>query len=172
MQGVYIRILKRFILLAIIQILVLRYISIAWDGEVRIMLFIYPLFVLLMPLAIPRTLVIFLSFIFGLIIDMFYDSPGLHAIGFVFIAWLRNFILRILQPVQGYTMDSSLTIRSFGINWFLAYSGILLFLNILIYFTFEAFAFKYLPDVFIKTILSFIVSEILIILYVVILNPK
>lgn len=172
MYEVYVRILKRFIFLAVIQILVLRHITIAWDGEVRIMLFIYPLFILLMPLAIPRSLIILLSFLFGLTIDMFYDSPGLHAIGFVFIAWLRNIVLRILQPVQGYSMDSSLTIKSFGVNWFLAYSGILVFLNILIYFAFEAFAFAYLPDVLIKTILSFIVSEILIILYVVILNPK
>ena len=172
MYDEYIKILRRFIILAVIQVLILRYISVAWDGEVRIMLFIYPLFVLLMPLAIPRTIVILLSFMFGLIIDMFYDSPGLHTIGFVFIAWLRNIVLRLLQPVQGYNLDSSLNIKSFGINWFLAYSSILVFLNILIYFTFEAFAFKYLPDVLIKTILSFIVSEILIILYVVILNPK
>jgi hypothetical protein len=172
MTSEILKILRRFLIISIIQILILKYINIAWDGEVYVRLFIYPLFIMLIPINIPRTMIILLAFGFGLLIDMFYDSPGLHTFAFVFIAWSRKILLKLLEPVEGYKIDSTLTMNNFGFTWFLSYSSILLFINIFLYFLFEAFAFQYIPDVLIKTILSFILSEILIILYAVILNPK
>jgi hypothetical protein len=127
---------------------------------------------MLIPISIPRTLIILLAFGFGLIVDMFYDSPGLHTFAFVFIAWARKIILKFVEPINGYNVDSSLTMSNFGFTWFLTYSSILTGLNIFIYFFMEAFAFQYIPEVIIKSVLSFILSEIVIILYVVILNPK
>jgi len=172
MTNEIIKIFRRFLIISIIQILILKYINIGWEGEVHIRLFLYPLFVMLIPINIPRTVIILLAFGFGLLIDMFYDSPGLHTFAFVFIAWFRKLLLKFLEPIEGYKIDSSLTMNNFGFNWFLAYSSALLFINILLYFLFEAFAFQYIPEVIIKTILSFILSEILVILYVIILNPK
>jgi hypothetical protein len=165
-------ILKRFFIIAIIQIFILKYIDIGWDGEIYIKLFIYPLFVLLIPINIPRTVIILLAFGFGLMLDMFYDSPGLHSMAFVFIAWLRKIVLQLMEPTEGYKIDSSLTIRNFGFNWFFSYSAILVFVNVFIYFLFEAFAFQYIPEVLIKSVLSFVVSEMIIIFYMLILNPK
>lgn len=172
MTNEIIKIIRRFLIISIIQILILKYINIGWEGEVYIRLFLYPLFVILIPINIPRTLIILMAFGFGLLIDMFYDSPGLHTFAFVFIAWFRKILLKILEPIEGYKIDSSLTMSNFGFNWFISYSSALLFINILLYFLFEAFAFQYIPEVLIKTILSFILSEILVILYVIILNPK
>ncbi len=172
MTNEIIKIFRRFLIISIIQILILKYINIGWEGEVNIRLFLYPLFVMLIPINIPRTVIILLAFGFGLLIDMFYDSPGLHTFAFVFIAWFRKILLKFLEPIEGYKIDSSLTMSNFGFNWFLSYSSALLFINISLYFLFEAFAFQYIPEVIIKTILSFILSEILVILYVIILNPK
>ena len=172
MTGEVIKIIRRFLILAIIQVLILKYINIGWDGEIYIKLFIYPVFVMLIPIKIPRALVILLAFVFGLFVDMFYDSLGLHTIGLVFIAWFRTILLKILEPIEGYKIDSSLTMKNFGFTWFLSYSGVLLFINVFIYFLFEAFAFEYFPEIIIKSILSFILSEVLIILYMVILNPR
>ncbi len=166
------QIIKRFFIIAIIQIFILKYIDIGWGGEIYIKLFIYPLFVLLIPINIPRTVIIILAFGFGLMLDIFYDSPGLHSMAFVFIAWFRKIVLRLLEPPEGYKIDSSLTIRNFGFSWFFSYSAIIVFVNILIYFLFEAFAFQYIPEVLIKSVLSFVVSEMIIIFYMVILNPK
>jgi hypothetical protein len=166
------QVIKRFFIIAIIQIFILKYIDIGWGGEIYIKLFIYPLFVLLIPINIPRTALILLAFGFGLLLDMFYESPGLHSMSFVFIAWFRKIVLRILEPPEGYKTDSSLTLRNFGFSWFFSYSTILVFINIFIYFIFEAFAFQYIPEVLIKSVLSFILSEMIIIFYMVILNPE
>jgi hypothetical protein len=103
---------------------------------------------------------------------MFYDSPGLHSSSLVFMAFMRNYILKFLEPRDGYKIEMTPTIYNFGFNWFVIYSSILVFLNIFWYFSVEAFSFLYFPEIILKTIFSFIFSEVLIVLYVVILNPK
>ena len=164
--------IKRFFLLVIIQVLVLKHINIGWSDFNFIHFFIYPLFILLLPLKTQRSLMLILAFIFGLIIDMFYDSPGLHAGSLVFLAYIRKYILKFLEPIEGYNIDSIPTIKSFGFNWFLIYSSVLISLHILLYFSLEAFSFQYFADIILKTIFSFIFSEIIIVLYVLIINPK
>ncbi len=103
---------------------------------------------------------------------MFYDTPGLHTSALVFMAYLRRYILKFLEPVEGYNVDTTPTIWTFGLDWFVIYSSVLVFVNLLWYFSMEAFSFQYLPDIMLKTIFSFIFSEIIILLYVAILNPK
>lgn len=168
----YSKIFRRFLLLAIIQVLLLKRIDINIGDEVYAKLFIYPLFVLLFPVNINRSLSIFLAFLMGIILDMFYDSPGLHSSALTFIAMIRRPVLLWLEPVDGYKTDNLTTIQTMGFNWYLAYSSIITFICLFVYFMAEAFAFVYISDVLIKTILSFIISEILIMLYMIILNPK
>ena len=164
--------IKRFFILILIQILVLKRINIGWGDLNYIHFFIYPLFILLVPLKIQRSFLLILAFFTGLFLDMFYDSPGLHSSSLVFMAFMRNYILKFLEPRDGYKIEMTPTIYNFGFNWFLIYSSILVFLNIFWYFSVEAFSFLYFPEIILKTIFSFIFSEVLIVLYVVILNPK
>ena len=166
------KILRRFFILGIIQILLLKHIEFGWENEIYIKIFIYPLLIILIPLKVNRSLVLLIAFSFGLIIDMFYDSPGLNTASLLIISMLRNLVLRWLEPLDGYKIDSSLTLKNFGFNWFLTYSSILLFINIFFYFSLEAFALEYFSQIIIKTILSFILSEIIIIIYMIILNPR
>ena len=172
MDRLWLNNLKRFVILILIQVLILKRINIGWGNIDYIHFFIYPLFILLMPLKIQRPVLLLSAFFAGLIIDMFYDSPGLHTSALVFLAFMRDSILKFLEPRDGYKIDTTPTIHDFGFNWFLIYSSILVFLNVFWYFSVEAFSFQYLPEIILKTIFSFIFSELLIILYVIILNPK
>ncbi len=167
-----INIIKRFFIIVLIQVLILKQINIGWGGFNYIHLFIYPLFILLIPLKTKRFLLILVAFITGIIVDMFYDTPGLHAGSLVFMAYMRRYILKFLEPVEGYNVDTSPTIWTFGLDWFLIYSSVLVFLNLLWYFSMEAFSFQYTSIVLLRTIFSFIFSEVIIVLYVAILNPK
>jgi len=172
MNSLWTNNIKRFFILILIQILVLKRINIGWGDLNYIHFFIYPLFILLVPLKIQRSFLLILAFFTGLFLDMFYDSPGLHSSSLVFMAFMRNYILKFLEPRDGYKIEMTPTIYNFGFNWFLIYSSILVFLNIFWYFSVEAFSFLYFPEIILKTIFSFIFSEVLIVLYVVILNPK
>jgi len=172
MDTSILNIVKRFFILIIIQVLVLKQINIGWGDFNYIQLFIYPLFILLLPIKINRSVSILLAFVAGIIIDMFYDTPGLNASALVLMSYMRMFILKFLEPIEGYNIETTPTIWTFGFDWFLIYSSSLVFINILWFFSMEAFSFQYFTDIILKTIFSFIFSEVLIVLYVAILNPK
>lgn len=172
MQGLIIDNIKRFLIIFFLQVLVLKRINIAWEDFYYIFLFIYPLFIFLLPLKVSRTLQVLLAFLIGLAVDMFYDSPGLHAFSLVFTTFIKKYILKFLEPVEGYSTESTPTIHKYGFNWFLIYTSLLLFIHLLVYFTAEAFSFVYLVDILLKTVFSFIFSQIILLVYVLILNPK
>ena len=57
---------------------------------------LYFLFVLWLPFSLNRSWQMIIAFIFGLCMDYFTGTPGLHSIPCVLIAYLRPFLLNIL----------------------------------------------------------------------------
>lgn len=134
---------------------------------------IYPLFILLLPINTTRSLVIITAFLLGLSVDIFYDSPGVHASACVFTSYLRAFVLKILAPVEGYKhMDGSPSVFNVGFIWFATYSSILVFLHLLFYFSVDAFTFVYFIEILLKTVVSFLFSIGLYILHQLIFRTK
>lgn len=66
---------------------------------------LYFLFILWLPFSIPRGWLMVIAFIYGLCMDYFTGTPGLHAIPCVLIAYLRPFILGILLPQESNEMS-------------------------------------------------------------------
>lgn len=162
----------RFFLIALFQVLVLKRINFGWENFNYISILIYPLFLILLPLRISRPLLLLIGFVLGLTIDVFYDSLGVHAAASVFTAFIRPILLKFMEPRGGYPVNASPTKHNFGANWFLLYSGILLFAHLLFYFSIEVFTFIYFFEIWLKTIFSFIFSFTLMILLVFLFNPK
>jgi rod shape-determining protein MreD len=61
---------------------------------------LYFLYILWLPFSIPRFGLLAIAFIFGLSMDYFSGTPGLHAAPCVLIAYLRPFLLNILLPQE------------------------------------------------------------------------
>ncbi len=162
----------RFVFVLLLQVLVLKQVGLSWNGVNYLNIFIYPLLILLLPIKINRSLLLIIAFFIGLFVDIFYDSPGLHASSAVLMAFFHKYVLKFLEPVEGYNIDDTPNQKSFGFYWFLIYSSVLVFINVFFYFIMEAFSIAFFPEIIIKTIFGLIFSELIIILYVVILNPK
>lgn len=162
----------RFILLALIQVLVLKRVNLVWGDFRYVHLLIYPLFIILLPLKTNETLVVFLGFLMGLTMDIFYDSIGVHASALVFTAFIRKFILKVLEPFEGYHVEEVPSAFKMGFLWFLSYSSILMVLHLLFYFSVEAFSFVYYVDIILKTIFSFVFSLLLILIHQLIFRTK
>lgn len=139
-----------FIVLVLLQVLIVQNIRL---GSF-IILFPYVLFVLMLPFETPKIVVLFLSFILGLTIDMFYDTAGMHAAACTLIGYLRFFILKLLSPREGYDPGLIPNIESMGIAWFAAYSGIMIFSHHLIFFYLEIFRFNEFFSTLLRVILS------------------
>lgn len=162
----------RFFVLWAIQVFVLRQISWGWDGETYLLIHLYPLFILLLPFNTPRLLVLFLGFVLGLSVDWIYHTWGIHASALVFTAYIRDFVLRILTPREGYNIKNQPTKASLGDAWFLRYASFMLLFHLLFYFSVEAFTFVYFSTILLKLLFSWVGSIFFLLLSVYITNPK
>lgn len=171
MNNVIIANIIRLIGLVLLQGLVLRNIGAGWDEFTYLQVILHPLFILLLPLRTPTALILLLAFICGIAVDGFYSSLGIHASASVFIALARPAVLKMLQPHNGYNINDSPTAARWGFAWFIRYAAIMFALYLFWYFSVEAFTFVYLGDILLKTLVSFIVTMIFVVVYQVILNP-
>ena len=171
MNNVVIANIFRFLGLILLQGLVLKNIGEGWEEFPCLFVIIYPLAIMLLPLRTPRVLTIVLAFIAGLMVDAFYSSPGIHASAAVFMAFCRPFVLKALEPRNGYNVNYSPTAARWGFTWFLKYTAIMLAIYLFFYFSVEAFTFVFLGSILLKTLVSLITSMIFILIYQVIFNP-
>ncbi len=162
----------RFVLLVLAQILIFKSIDLDTNGFSYFTIFIYPVFILLLPIRTPTVLVVLLGFLLGLTVDVFYDSLGVHAGASVFSAFIRSTILHLLEPRGGYEVNASPTKSNYGINFFFKYAAIFMFFHIAVYFSLEIFTPVYFNEIFIRTGFSFILSILFIIIYQYLFNPK
>jgi hypothetical protein len=161
----------RFIIILLVQVLILKRVDLSFGNFDYIHILFYPAFILSLPVSLPRQLVIVLGFIMGIMVDIFYDSPGVHASALVAVAFARGLVLRALEPQGGYKTKNTPGIRDFDLGWFFIYSSILMAIHCGIYFFMEAFSFKHVFDIFLNTIFSFIFSMIFILLYQLLFRP-
>ena len=132
---------------------------------------IYPLFIILLPLRIPHALLVFLGFIAGIVVDFFYESPGIHASAAVFMAFIRPTVLNIMSPSKGYNMNFSPTKARFGAAWFLPYAAAMMVIYLFFYFSVEIFTFYYIGQIMLRTICSFFLSMVFIIVIQFLFDP-
>lgn len=162
----------RLLLLVLLQVLVLRQIipGEGWlqHGEV----ILYPLFIMMLPLRWHLAFIVMSSFFCGLVIDLFYDTPGVHAATSTLTAFLRPIILQIIAPRSGYDPKQPLTRSAFGPRWFASYAVIFLFVHILMLQIFKVFTFYYFFEILWKTLLTWILSLGVLLLQDLIFNPK
>lgn len=124
----------RFILLIAIQVFVLN--NIHFMGFINP--YIYILFILLWPVRLQRWTGLLLAFITGLIIDMFNNTPGIHAASAVAIAFLRNPVIGIFTSIE----EGSNPVPSFytfGVGAFVKYVITLTFIHHFLLFILEVF---------------------------------
>lgn len=162
----------RFILLLVVQILLLRQISWGFAGKDYLFIFIYPLFTLLLPFRMLKTVVILLSFFMGLSIDLFYETLGIHAAAATFLGFVRPALLRFVQPQEQYNIKAHPTGDSLGWSWFARYTAYGLLLHLLVFFSVQVFTFVYWDEILLKTLFSFPASYFILLFTALVFNPK
>lgn len=150
MINQWIRYFLTFIGLLLIQVLILNNLNLG--GYINP--YLYILFLLILPVAIPGWLLLFLGFFLGLIIDVFLNTPGIHASATVFLAFMRPFFLRYIAPRDGYEPGSLPIPAHFGFIWFFRYAVLGVLSHHFFYFLVEAFTFKDLFSTLWRVILS------------------
>lgn len=91
--------------------------------------FVYVGFLLLLPVETGVLGLMFLGFIMGITMDIFFDSLGIHAASSVFIMFFRNYWLNLLTPQGGYESGARPTVHLNGWQWFGFYTLPLIFIH-------------------------------------------
>src|SRR5882762_1551896 len=130
--------------------------------------FLYVAFILFLPIEINALPLMFIGFSLGFMVDIFYDSLGLHAFTMVLIAYLRNYWLSVISPQGGYDTGTGQTLTVNGAQWFLVYTVPLIFLHHFVLFFLEAGGFVVFWYTMLKVICSllFTMTVILLIQYI------
>ncbi|SFA72657.1 rod shape-determining protein MreD [Algoriphagus aquimarinus] len=118
------------ICLCLVQILLLK--NLALFGVA--FCFIYLLAILSFPITMRGFPLILISFGIGLLIDVFYDTLGLHASAVTLLAFLRPFWLKAISPNGGYDDANIPTLPEMGIGWYISYTLPLVFVFSLMFF--------------------------------------
>ncbi|MEO5681940.1 MAG: rod shape-determining protein MreD [Chitinophagaceae bacterium] len=88
----------RFALFILLQVFVLHQVQ---PLHKFITPYLYFLFIIWLPFSMSRGLLMFIAFIFGLTLDYFLKTPGLHAAACVLVAYVRPFLVNMLIRQEG-----------------------------------------------------------------------
>lgn len=127
--------------------------------------YIYPLGILLLPFATPRWATLVIAFAAGLFVDMFNNTPGLHASAMLIMTFARQYVINMYRPVGDYEPTNQPTVASLGLYWFFSYAGILVLLHHFFFFLFEAYTFSFIAYTLIKIVASSVASMLLMLLF-------
>lgn len=125
----------RIMILVLFQVFILN--NLQFSGFVNP--YMYVLFILLLPFETPGWLLLSLGFILGISIDLFANTPGLHASATVLMAFLRPLVLDYFAPRDGYVPGTYPRIYYYGLGWFFQYAAILIFAHHFFLFYLEVF---------------------------------
>ncbi|MDR0793299.1 MAG: rod shape-determining protein MreD [Chitinophagaceae bacterium] len=126
-MGDFLKNIIRFVFFILVQAFVLDKVPLLHQ---YIKPYIYFIFILWLPFSLSRVWLMLIAFVFGLAMDYFTGSPGLHAAPCVLIAYLRPFILNALLP-QEKTEFSYVepTVGNIGITRYFFYVVVLCFVH-------------------------------------------
>lgn len=155
------RIIGRFALLLLIQLLVLNYVYL---GS-YVMPMLYLLAILMLPTDMKRIPLLLTAFGIGLLVDVMNNMLGFHALACTMVAMMRIlFADRILTRGEN-TVVSTPSIYSVSPQYFVSYLLILLSIFYLVFFTLELFGFRSIGSVLLATIASTLATALLTVLY-------
>lgn len=153
--------IARFIGLFFIQIFLLKNIGI-YNLSTP---FIYCLFLLLLPFKTPNWLLFLLAFLSGLVVDVFHDTLGLHAVACTTLAFARILFINLTVSTDDFESEPEPNLSSMGARWFLIYTLLLTFIHHFFLFTFELFRFADFGETLLRTLLSTLFSVLLMFIF-------
>ena len=147
-----------FVSLVLIQVLILN--NIQFSGFVNP--YVYILFILLLPFTIPGYLLLGLSFLIGISVDIFNNTPGLHAAATVFMGFLRPGIANLISSREIIEKGNTPNMKHLGFASFLKYTVIAVLVHHFFLFYAEAFSFEGFFHTLLRCILSSAFSIVII----------
>lgn len=125
-----------FVILLLLQAIILNHIHLF--GYATPLLYVY--LVLLFPRNYPRWRMLLLCFIMGLCVDIFSNTMGVATASITFMGFIQPYLLAYFIPRNSID-DLQPSMNTLGINKFIYYTLISVFVYCVLFFTLEVFSF-------------------------------
>ena len=122
--------------------------------------FFYVGFLLLLPTTLSRSRLMVVAFFSGLLVDVFSNTPGIHAGASVFILFIRNFWLTIIE--DDYKELVNVNMGSIGKIKFIYFLYPLVFIHHFLIFTLENGGLHHFGALLSKVFFSSLFSSLII----------
>lgn len=127
-----------FIILALVQGLVLNHVHL-FDVATPM---VYVFFVLTFRRNSFRAGMLIWSFLLGLVVDIFSNTPGVGAASMTLMAFIQPYLLFLIMPRDS-AEDMEVSMTTLGMARFTYFTLIVSFLFCLVFFTLEVFSFNH-----------------------------
>lgn len=144
------------VIFVVCQVLIFNHLSLA--GGV-VLLYLY--MAVKLPVELPRPLQIFLGFIVGLVIDMFANTPGMHALAYTTLMWVRLPLLHMFIVAED-IKNGSPTLQKLGLEAFMRYLITIVVAYCILLYLIESFTLFNLTNLLIKIAVSSVMTFIMI----------
>ena len=158
----------RFVALVLFQVLIVNHIRLG--GYVHP--YVYLLFVMLLPINMPKWQLLFCGFGIGLAVDLFSGTLGLHAGATTLMAFCRPGIIKFVSGRQKFESILEPNLSQLGLVWFLRYSVCMVLVHHFTLFVLESFSFRLMGQVLLRILLSAPVTVFLIIMILYLFTPS
>ena len=150
-----------FLLLIALQLLIFN--NIEFSGYVNP--YVYVMFILILPVAMPSWILLLLGFLTGFVIDLFSGTMGVHTFATVIAAYVRPWVLSL--NVTAETAEGEMSPSSYrsGLRWFLVYTATVVLVHYLALFLVETFSFRLFLQTLLRVLLSTAVTTFFIVLF-------
>jgi rod shape-determining protein MreD len=147
-----------FFVLILVQVLILNNIQIS--GFINP--YIYILFILLLPFNIPGYFLLGFSFLIGITIDIFGNTPGIHAGASVLLGFVRPALAQLVSTRELIEKGQTPTMTILGMANFIKYTVIAVLIHHLVLFFAETFSFGDILETLLRWLISSIFSILII----------
>ncbi|MFN2314376.1 MAG: rod shape-determining protein MreD [Bacteroidales bacterium] len=150
-----------FLILIVLQLLIFN--NIEFSGYVNP--YIYVMFILILPVAIPSWILLILAFLTGLVIDLFSGTIGVHAFATVMAGYVRPWVLSLNITAEASEPETSPSSYRNGLRWFLIYVVTVVMIHHLALFFVEIFSFRNFFHTLLRVLLSTAATSFFIVLF-------
>jgi rod shape-determining protein MreD len=164
MNNIVAKNIIRFIMLLLVQVIICNHIN--FLGYINP--YIYIIFIFLFPIRDNRLVLLLVSFLLGMMVDMFSDSGGVHAAAAVCLAYARPVLLKTSFGML--YEHHSIKFSTTEIGSLITYIAIGTLVHHFILFTFEIFNISNILLLLKKTLFSSIFTSILSVLIIILFS--
>lgn len=150
-----------FIILIALQLLIFN--NIQFSGYVNP--YVYVMFILILPVAIPSWIILLLSFLTGFVIDLFSGTMGVHTFASVMAGFVRPWVLSLNVTAEASEADMSPSSYKSGLRWFLIYTLTVVLIHHLALFYIELFSLRNFFHTLLRVLLSTVATTFFIVLF-------